>query len=189
MTQRALVLLAVLVSVPGAARAQVAQTPSFRAGVEALPVDVTVVDAKGQPIRDLIAADFTVRVDGRARRAPSAQWSAAPSGDAAVAIDRGDEATLMQVAARDCPGRTQRERQPCIDEIRAEAQSIASETRQSGDFTLNSLREVLTSIKAVEGPKTVLFVSQGFFSDRERGDDTGRINELGSLASAARARI
>jgi hypothetical protein len=108
---------------------------------------------------------------------------------AAVAIDRGDEATLMQVAARDCPGRTQRERQPCIDEIRGEAQSIASETRQSGDFTLNSLREVLTSIKAVEGPKTVLFVSQGFFSDRERGDDTGRINELGSLASAARARI
>src|SRR4051812_30072084 len=64
----------ILVSVP---HAQDAQTPSFRAGVETLPLDVTVVDDKGQPIRDLLAADFTVRVDGRARRVASAQWVAA----------------------------------------------------------------------------------------------------------------
>src|SRR3954451_23716873 len=67
-------LVVILASVP---RAQDAQTPSFRAGVEALPVDVAVVDDKGQPIRDLIAADFAVRVDGRPRRVASAQWIAA----------------------------------------------------------------------------------------------------------------
>src|SRR5947209_15530450 len=72
----ALVTVVILVSVPAAPRAQDAQTPSFRAGVEALPVDVTVVDDRGQPIRDLIAADFTVRVDGRPRRVASAQWIA-----------------------------------------------------------------------------------------------------------------
>ena len=43
----ALVLVALLVSVPGVPHAQEAQTPSFRAGVEALAVDVTVVDDKG----------------------------------------------------------------------------------------------------------------------------------------------
>src|SRR5256885_14978149 len=72
-----LVLVALLVSVPRVLHAQDAQTPSFRAGVEALPVDVTIVDDKGQPIRDLIASDFAVRLDGRPRRVVSAQWIAA----------------------------------------------------------------------------------------------------------------
>ena len=67
-------------------RAQDAQTPSFRAGVEALPVDVSVIDDRGQPVRDLIAADFTVRVDGRARKVVSAQWiAAATAGPGAAA--------------------------------------------------------------------------------------------------------
>ena len=67
-----------LVSVPARPRAQDAQTtPSFRAGVEALPVDVSVVDDRGQPIRDLIPADFTVRIDNRPKRVLSAQWIAA----------------------------------------------------------------------------------------------------------------
>src|SRR5215470_6864223 len=57
--------------------AQDAQTPSFRAGVEALPIDVVVLDDRGQPVRDLIAADFTIRIDGRARRVISTQWVAA----------------------------------------------------------------------------------------------------------------
>jgi len=287
------VIVALLVSVPAAPLAQDAQTPSFRSGVEALPVDVTVVDDKGQPIRNLLAADFTVRVDGRPRRVASAQWIAAGSGakaggapivsdgfvsnefsaggrlialvvdqpnipfgemrpireamfafldrlsasdrvavvgfgqpsvttpfttdkvqlkqaleripgqrqqaggggahdipvTSALAIDRGDETALEQVAARDCPGRTQRERTACREEIRAEASGIASDARQSGDTAMSSLKEVLTLLKPIEGPKTVLYVSQGFFTDRERGEDSTRINELGSLASAARAHI
>src|SRR5437667_6853800 len=84
----ALVLVALLVSVPGVPHAQDAQTPSFRAGVEALPVDVSVVDDKGQPVRDLIASDFTVRVDGRPRRVVSAQWIAAGTGAAATSAAR-----------------------------------------------------------------------------------------------------
>src|SRR5580765_6824025 len=74
----------ILVSVPAAPRAQDAQTPSFRAGVEALPVDVTVVDGKGEPIRDLIASDFTIRIDGRPRRVASAQWISAATVTAAA---------------------------------------------------------------------------------------------------------
>src|SRR5438552_1913662 len=84
----ALVLVVLLVSVPGTPHAQDAQTPSFRAGVEALPVDVSVVDDKGQPVRDLIASDFTVRVDGRPRRVVSAQWIAAATGVAATSAAR-----------------------------------------------------------------------------------------------------
>ena len=55
--------------------------PVFRSGVEALPIDVTVVDGRGEPVRDLIASDFTVRLDGKPRRVLSAQWIAS-AGDA-----------------------------------------------------------------------------------------------------------
>ncbi len=282
-----------LVSVPAVPQAQDAQTtPSFRAGVEALPVDVSVVDERGQPIRDLIPADFTVRIDNRPRRVISAQWIAAgvgpvaaaapivpegyvsnesagggrlialvidqpniPFGDmrpirdavdgfldrltpadrvaiiglgqpsvttaftadkeqlkqavaripgqrltpgggsshdisvaTAMAIERGDDSALNQVVSRDCIG-TARQRQPCVQEIQAEATSIAETMRQSGNNTLLNLREILTSLKAIDGPKTMMYVSQGFFTDRERGDDVGRISELGGLASAARTNI
>ena len=41
--------------------------PVFRAGVDLVTVDVTVVDKDGQPIRGLSSKDFSVRVDGRQR--------------------------------------------------------------------------------------------------------------------------
>ena len=53
--------------------------PVFRSGVEALPIDVTVVNGRGEPVRDLIASDFTVRLDGKPRRVLSAQWIASAS--------------------------------------------------------------------------------------------------------------
>ncbi len=284
----AAVLVVLLGSVP---HAQDAQTPSFRAGVEALPVDVTVVDDRGQPIRDLLPADFTVRIDGRARRVVTAQWIASGSGaksasapivpegyvsnesaaggrlialvidqpnipfgdmrpirDAinkfidritpadrvaviglgtpsvatafladknqlkqaiekvpgqrttsgsnlhemgvatAMAIDGGDDSALQIVQQRDCVG-TPRQRAACIQEIQSEATSIADQARQSGSSALANLREVLNSLRAIDGPKTLMYVSQGFFTDRGRGDDVGRISELGGLASAARTSI
>ena len=272
--------------------AQGAQTPSFRAGVEALPIDVVVLDDRGQPVRDLIAADFTIRIDGRARRVISTQWVAAaattrgasaptvpegyvsnetaaggrlmalvidqpniPFGDirplheamnafvdrlapsdrlaviglgqpsvttpflgdkpqikdaigripgqkltsgagfghdltmsAAIAISDGDDSALQLAAGRDCMGPV-KQRANCVEEIRAEAVSLAEQIRQAGNMTLSNLRELLTSLKSIDGPKTVLYVSQGFFVDRGRGDDIGRINELAGLAAAARTSI
>jgi VWFA-related protein len=48
--------------------------PRFRSGVEVTSLDVTVVDNRGRPIPDLTPAEFTVRVDGAARRVVSAEW-------------------------------------------------------------------------------------------------------------------
>jgi VWFA-related protein len=50
------------------------QPPRFQSSVEVTPVDVTVVDGHGQPIRDLAPSDFTVRIDGNQRRVVSAEW-------------------------------------------------------------------------------------------------------------------
>jgi VWFA-related protein len=269
------------------------QPPVFRSGVETLPLEVTVINGRGEPVRDLIASDFTVRLDGRPRRVVSAQWipsandaknpNATPSlpdgyvsneqsaggrlivlvidqpnipfGDmrpmrdavdafidrlskadrvaivgfgtgakstsfvsdheqlkralallpgqqqrigvgggshdlglaAALAIDRGNDLALSQVVARDCQG-TARAIQLCRMEIQAEAQQVAAEARQEADSTIRSLREVLVNLRAVDAPKTLLLVSQGFLADFER-DDTTRITELGGLAAAARTSI
>jgi VWFA-related protein len=54
--------------------AQAAQAPVFRSGIEVMEVDVTVVDGKGMPVRDLRAPEFTVTVDGQPRRVISAEF-------------------------------------------------------------------------------------------------------------------
>lgn len=51
-----------------------AQTPVFRAGVEVLELDVSVVDGRGQQITDLAAPEFSVSIDGRQRRVLTAEY-------------------------------------------------------------------------------------------------------------------
>ena len=51
-----------------------AQQPVFRAGVEVIEVDVTVLDDRERPIVDMLAPEFTVTVDGQPRRVVSSQY-------------------------------------------------------------------------------------------------------------------
>jgi len=70
------VLIALFVAGSGAStlQAQSQQAPVFRSGIEVMEVDVTVVDSKGMPVRDLRAPEFTVTVDGQPRRVISAEF-------------------------------------------------------------------------------------------------------------------
>ena len=84
------VLVALSVAGPGASQllAQSDRAPVFRSGVEVMEVDVTVVDAKGMPVRDLRVPEFTVTIDGQPRRVVSAEFiseSTTPSGEPAEA--------------------------------------------------------------------------------------------------------
>ncbi len=47
---------------------------AFASSVDIVSVDVNVIDRNGRPLRDLAAADFTLTVDGRARKIASAQF-------------------------------------------------------------------------------------------------------------------
>jgi VWFA-related protein len=49
------------------------QGPTFRTGVDLLTIDVAVVDSKGQPVEDLRAPEFSVRINGEVRRVVSAE--------------------------------------------------------------------------------------------------------------------
>ena len=69
--------------------AQSDQAPVFRSGVEVMEVDVTVVDGKGAPVRDLRAPEFTVTIDGQPRRVVSAEFiSDGPGSSAQPAAPR-----------------------------------------------------------------------------------------------------
>jgi VWFA-related protein len=59
--------LAVLVSVSAQQPAPTAQLPTFRTGVDAIQLDVSVLDKDRKPVRGLTAADFTVLEDGKPR--------------------------------------------------------------------------------------------------------------------------
>jgi VWFA-related protein len=50
-----------------------AQGPTFRSGVDLISVDVGVVDGRGNPVSDLGAAEFSVKIDGEVRRVVSAE--------------------------------------------------------------------------------------------------------------------
>ena len=69
------------------------QLPVFRAGVELLEVDVSVVDDDGEPITDLSASEFSVSVDGESRRIVSAQFI-----DLRAAATAAREAAATEVA-------------------------------------------------------------------------------------------
>jgi VWFA-related protein len=57
---------------PSTATAPAQQQPTFRTGVDVITVDVAAVDGRGQPITDLHAPEFTVKIDGKPRRVFSA---------------------------------------------------------------------------------------------------------------------
>ena len=57
---------------PPATAAAGQQQPTFRTGVDVITVDVGAVDSRGQPVTDLHAPEFTVKIDGQARRVVSA---------------------------------------------------------------------------------------------------------------------
>jgi VWFA-related protein len=105
----------------------------------------------------------------------------------ALAIEHGDSRALAQIKGRDCAV----ERLPsdvCESQIMAKAAMMVLSARLEGDATVHSLHELLTNLRSIDAPKTLILVSGGFFVDRRTGD-TARLEELGRLAAAARTSI
>jgi len=81
---------------PRAMIAQAPEQPPFKAGVEAVTIEVSVADAQGRPVADLGAGDFTVTVAGRPRRVVSASYSGAGTSGAVA-----NEGLLPPVSTND----------------------------------------------------------------------------------------
>jgi VWFA-related protein len=266
--------------------------PVFRAGVDLVTVDVSVVRASGMPDPDLGPDDFSVRVDGKPRRVVSAQFvrQIASSGAArssnvtahftsnedlsvgrhiviavdeahirrlegrpalaaaaafldtldpldhlavvglsrvgtidftrdrpalkrrleslvghtdpvflqfnlglleAVEIADGNRARLADAVLRECgrslssfrsQARTDDEsisRDACPEQLEQEARAVAQHARTQARISLSALASLIESLKVLDGPKTVVVMSEGMVLDP-------RLVDLGQLAASTR---
>ena len=75
----ALVSVAAVVPLAGQSQTETIETetteqgPTFRTGIDLIAIDVSVVDRAGQPVEDLRAPEFEVKIDGEVRRVVSAE--------------------------------------------------------------------------------------------------------------------
>ena len=104
----------------------------------------------------------------------------------ALEIADGNRLTGDQVAQRECTGLRPGTAPylQCRQEVEAEAVQVADELKHANDLTLRALREVFTAIEPLDGPKTLILMSEGF-SLR----DTLAVNEIGALAAATRTSV
>src|SRR5262249_26085450 len=72
------------------------EPPRFRSSVEVTSLDATAVDDHGRPDADLKPEDFTVRIDGNARKVVSAEWISLVSSGAAPAPSPPDGYTTNE---------------------------------------------------------------------------------------------
>lgn len=73
----------------------------------------------------------------------------------------------------------------CVFEVERETQALASNGVVDGLDSIRTLRSLLTALRTIDAPKTMLFVSEGFIMN----DDIRSVTELGTLAAAARTSI
>ncbi|MFN7917742.1 MAG: VWA domain-containing protein [Vicinamibacterales bacterium] len=103
----------------------------------------------------------------------------------AMQIQRGMPGVLEQVLARECDGMAGPAFEACAFEVQGEIPQKALEGSADSRHTLTVMRALLNALKSIDGPKTMVFVSEGFIIDDQRQD----VIELGALASAARTSI
>ncbi len=108
----------------------------------------------------------------------------------ATEISRGNTNMLAEVLRRECvdqAGRTlpDLEIDACQFEVEQEARDIATNGSADGRETITALRALLTTLRSIDGPKTLVFVSEGFLVDDARQE----VVALGTMAAAARTSI
>jgi VWFA-related protein len=81
----------------------------------------------------------------------------------AVAIDeRRDEQTLLDVTRRECAvARSPEAVEECKREIASQASDIAYQARQTAETGLRGLLDLLRELALVDGPKTMILLSEG----------------------------
>ncbi|MEQ1911204.1 MAG: VWA domain-containing protein, partial [Vicinamibacterales bacterium] len=103
----------------------------------------------------------------------------------ALRISQGDVELIGRMVRRDCLARDDAGYESCANEIRTAATVIVQNAMQEGQTTEARLRDLLTGLRSIDAPKTLILVSQGFFVD----GGASRIDVLASLAAAAQTTI
>jgi VWFA-related protein len=101
-------------------------------------------------------------------------------------IDRGDRSTLETVQTRECQmvGNIPGALEMCRGQVEIEARSLAQDATRDADQTVQSLRDLLTGLRLIDAPKTLILISEGFVLS-----DEAMIIDLGRMAAEARTSL
>src|SRR5262245_8240638 len=105
----------------------------------------------------------------------------------AIAIDRHtDRVTEMAVMQRLCGQLTGLAAQQCQLQVRAQSGLIAGEVQRRVDNALRTLRDLLLALRDIEGPKSLVWISEGLAIE---GSQIGELSDIASMAAAARTTV
>lgn len=104
-----------------------------------------------------------------------------------LSIVRGELRALDGAIARECTSRASRTNpySMCSAGVRDDASQIAQEALEQANTTITGLVDLLTNLRAIDTPKTLVLISEGFVVD----DTQIFASQLGLLAAAARTSL
>jgi VWFA-related protein len=108
----------------------------------------------------------------------------------ALDVKKGMPGVLEKVIERECIGVTSgqfsdAERELCMLDVEHEIDDLAMTSTTDGQDTITALRTILTALRVIDAPKTMVLVSEGFLMT----DQVQEVLELGTLSAAARTSI
>jgi VWFA-related protein len=102
----------------------------------------------------------------------------------ALAAERGGSLDL--VFSRECAGLPRpSDVEVCKMEVEMDAREKARNAGHAADESTQALMALFAGLRAIDAPKTLIFISEGFVI----GDNAGLIAELGTMAAAARTSL
>jgi VWFA-related protein len=153
-------------------------TPADRTGLIAIPPPGPSVELTAE---HALVREALKKVTGRARfTGPTLGLT-----EALAYVDH-DSIRWSQVTDRECGQiADEKQREACIRQLEGEAQEVGIRYRAESQASFKSLGAVFEALKTIEGPKTVLLITEGL-SDFE---GMGAITEMASRAAAARVSL
>jgi VWFA-related protein len=105
--------------------------------------------------------------------------------EALQVVDRSDSEMLKQIQQRECaaensPGA----REACYTEVELQIRQLAVDAKHEADQTIQALRDLFLGLRAIDAPKTLIFISEGFTLS-----DLSMVLDLGTLAASARTSL
>jgi VWFA-related protein len=156
-------------------------TPEDRVAVVAVPGPGELVDFTTNHDR---VRESLLRIVGQANAIRS-RFNLSVTESIAIYM-RADAQMALQVILREC-GQvvTASEAERCEREVEQDAAEVVSEVRQRTADSVHGMRAVLKSLAGLEGPKSVILISEGLIFEG-LGNDT---DDLASVAADSRATL
>ena len=105
--------------------------------------------------------------------------------EALAVYTRNNVQLASEVLVRECGSVSAADAERCEREVEQDAAQISADVRQRTDASVNGMRAVLKGLGGIEGPKSVILMSEGLVFDGLGGET----DDLASAAADARATI